>query len=122
MKYEICSPETENKFLINDIKRSVYVNGIDEIKTLKEYLQFDFIENEVRKNISNNPIKDTRFIVSCNFKQSIVAEYISSFNSVIGQIFNHGGHSPEKQFDNLSKKAIPLKAFINPKLYPEHII
>jgi len=105
--------EVNDKFIIDGEKVSIYVKDEKEIDELIEYLNFDFILHESRKNPSPTYLQDTEFIVSCKFNKSVIAEYrTDSFLSII----------KDKTFDDKILDALPLVAFLNPKDYPEYFI
>jgi len=106
--------EVEQKFLIQGKKYSVYVNGINEINELIRYLKYDFVTHQSRKISNNQQIQDTEFVVSCNNKLSLVADYPT--DRMLG-FFN--------TFEENKKEALPLFVFIDknaPVKYPEYFI
>jgi hypothetical protein len=107
--------KVESKFLINGKKYAVKIKGEEEVQTLMEYLDFDFIQNEIRKV----PMRNKHFynyndfmVVSCFHKHSIVVDTEDDVLAIFGDSF----------FDDKLKKAIPLKAFMEPEKYPEYLI
>jgi len=105
--------EVNDKFIINGEKVSIYVKNEKEIEELIEYLNFDFVLHESRKNPSPTYIQNTEFIVSCKFNKSVIAEYRNeSFLSII----------KDKPFNDKILDALPLDVFLNPEIYPEYFI
>ena len=108
--------EVENKFLIQSQKYSVYVKNEQEINELIMYLKYDFVNHETQKGPSISRIQDTEFVVSCQYKLSLIAYYPS---------YNMHGYIPGNMFQKLKKEALPLFVFIDKNAtqkYPEYFI
>jgi len=110
--------EVENKFLIQGRKYSVYVKNEQEINELIMYLKYDFVNHETQKGPSISRIQDTEFVVSCQYKLSLIACYPSDYmNGLIP--------SGDNMFRELKEGALPLFVFTdkqNTMKYPEYFI
>ena len=104
----------EEKFLIDGQKYHVYVNGQEEINKLIMYLKYDFVKHQSMKNPTQTYIEDNEFVVSCDHRLSLVANYPS--DRMLGFFFD---------FEGMKEDALPLNIFMNKEeqvKHPEYFI